>query len=52
MERDSYGNPRFYVRWQGTVEGPGEYGHLGISPFEIWVDSLIEIRAPSKADCQ
>ena len=50
--RDRYGNPRFYVRWRGTVVGPGRYGHLGVSPFEIWIDSLLELRAPSERDCR
>lgn len=51
VQRDSYGNPRFYVRWRGTVIGPGHYGHMGMSPFEILVDSLLELRAPGTHDC-
>jgi len=51
VEHDRYGNPRYYVRWRGTVVGPGHYGHLGVSPFEIRVDSLLDLRAPNKHDC-
>ena len=50
--RDSDGNPRYFVRWRGTVVGPGRYGHMGISAFEFLVDSLLEIRVPSATDCR
>lgn len=50
--RDAYGNPRYYVDWRGTVIGPGNYGHMGVSSFEIQVDSVAEIRAPQTGDCQ
>lgn len=50
--RDAYGNSRFYVRWRGTVVGPGRYGHMGVSAFEIRVDSVAELRAPNKRDCR
>lgn len=49
--RDSYGNPQFYVRWRGTVIGPGHYGHMGVSAFEFRVDSVLEIRAAGTHDC-
>jgi len=49
--RDEYGNPRYFVRWRGTIEGPGHYGHLGVSAFELRVDTIIEIHAPRKGDC-
>jgi len=50
--RDDYGNPTYYVRWRGTVVGPGNYGHMGVSPFEFVVDSVLELRAPGKEDCR
>src|SRR4029079_3088522 len=31
--RNSWGSPRYYVRWRGTVIGPSSYGHMGVSPF-------------------
>jgi hypothetical protein len=49
--RDSYGNPRYYVHWRGTVVGPGRYGHFGVSAFELRVDSVLELRAPREGDC-
>jgi hypothetical protein len=49
---DSWGNPRYYVRWRGTVVGPGQYGHMGVSPFEFRLDSILEVRPPAKDDCQ
>jgi len=49
--RDPYGNSRYYVRWRGTVVGPGRYGHLGVSAFELQVDSVAELRAPGPQDC-
>ena len=48
---DRFGNPTFYVHWRGTIVGPGRYGHMGVSPFEIQVDSVIELRAPRAGDC-
>jgi hypothetical protein len=50
--RDSYRNSRYYVRWRGTVVGPGRYGHMGVSAFEFVVDSVLELRAPRKRDCR
>jgi hypothetical protein len=52
LARDEYGNSRYYVRWRATVIGPGRYGHMGISPFEIRVDSVLELRAPGATDCR
>jgi len=46
------GYPRYYVRWRGAIVGPGRYGHMGVSSFRIDVDSVFEIRAPSKRDCR
>jgi len=50
-ERTPSGNVRFFVRWRGTMTGPGHYGHMGIAPFVIQVDSVLEARTPSPADC-
>jgi hypothetical protein len=49
--RDSWGNPQYYVEWRGTLEGPGHYGHFGVSAFSFVVDSIIQIRAPRRGDC-
>jgi len=50
--RDTYGNSTYYVRWRGTVVGPGNYGHMGVAPFEFLVDSVLELRAPTTKDCR
>jgi len=50
--KDEYGNPVYYVRWRGTVVGPGRYGHMGVAPFQFFVDSVFELRASRKKDCQ
>jgi hypothetical protein len=49
---DSFGVVSHFVRWRGTVEGPGHYGHMGISPFAFRVDSILESRAPGPNDCR
>ena len=45
-------NSSYYVRWQGTVVGPGHYGHLGGSPFLFRVDSILEVRSVGDDDCR
>lgn len=49
--RDAFGYSRYYVHWRGTVVGPGHYGHMGISAFEFFVDSVLEVRVPAARDC-
>jgi len=49
---DQYGDPRSYVQWRGTIEGPAHYGHMGMSPFEIRIDSVLTARPPRPGDCQ
>jgi len=43
--------PQYFVRWFGRLEGPGQYGHMGVSPFELTVDSIVEVRTPRDDDC-
>jgi hypothetical protein len=50
--RGRSGNATYFVRWRGTVVGPGNYGHMGMSGFEFMIDSLLEIRAPGRRDCR
>lgn len=50
--RASDANPRYYLHVRGTVVGPGHYGHMSISAFELFVDSVVEIRVPSASDCR
>ena len=43
--------PTFFVRWRGTVRGPWHFGHLGVSDYQIVVDSILMVRLPSRTDC-
>jgi hypothetical protein len=43
---------RYFVTWRGTVVGPGHFGHMGASPFEFLVDSVIGVSPPAAGDCQ
>lgn len=52
LKPDSFGTSRLYVRWRGTIVGPGRYGHMGSEPFELRVDSVLEFRAPRPQDCR
>lgn len=49
---DTTSYPMFYLRWHGTLTGPGSYGHLGLATYEFVVDSIVEIRLPSADDCR
>lgn len=49
--RGPLGDLRYYVEWRGTVVGPGNYGHMGISAFEFRVDSVLVVRAAQSSDC-
>jgi hypothetical protein len=48
---DEYGNPTFFVRWYGSMTGPGRYGHMGVSDFLFKVDSVLAIEMPRKESC-
>ena len=48
---DEWGNHRYFVIWRGTLKGPGMYGHMGVSEFEMTVDSILAVRAPGPRDC-
>jgi hypothetical protein len=52
VARDRHGYSKYYVRWRGTVVGPGRYGHMGVFPFELSVDTVFELRAARKKDCR
>ena len=51
VPRDQFGYRRYFVRWRGTVVGPGIYGHMGIAPFEFTVDTVLDVRRPAERDC-
>lgn len=45
-------NPTYFVRWRGTLRGPWQYGHMGVSDYEIIVDSILTVRRPRRSDCR
>lgn len=49
--RDAWGSPRYFVVWSGTLKGPGMYGHMGVSEFEMLVDHIVLVRIPREGDC-
>lgn len=44
--------PTFYVRWEGTLTGPGSYGHMGVAAYQFVVDRILEIRTAKPDDCR
>jgi hypothetical protein len=42
----------YYVRWRGTRTGPGRYGHMGVSPYLLTVNRVLEVRRAGKHDCR
>ncbi len=49
--KSEWNYPQYFIRWKGTIVGPGEHGHFGVSAFLAEVDSLLEIRTPAAGDC-
>jgi hypothetical protein len=45
-------SPPMYVRWRATVTGPGSYGHMGVSLYEMHVTEVMEIRRAAPTDCR
>ncbi len=41
----------YFVRWHGTISGPGGYGHLSQSLYGLVVDSIISIESGTNAKC-
>jgi hypothetical protein len=37
------GYQQYFARFRGTMKGPGRYGHLGVSPYEFEVDSVVSL---------
>ena len=44
-------NPLVYVRWQGTLSGPGTYGHMGVSKYLFQVDTIVHVSPWSGGGC-
>lgn len=41
-----------YVRWHGTLRGPGTYGHFGGSAYEMLVDTILYLGSGDRTVCQ
>ncbi len=41
----------YFVEWRGTLRGPGMYGHMGVSGFEMRVDTILSLRVAGRRDC-
>jgi hypothetical protein len=48
---DSTGHVTFFVRWRGVLRGPGVYGHLGVSAYQLVVDSVYSVRPRNQGSC-
>jgi hypothetical protein len=44
--------PRYFVHFRGRLVGPYSYGHLGVSDYELTVDSVVFVRLASPRDCE
>jgi hypothetical protein len=42
----------YFVRWRGTLRGPWRYGHMGVSAYEIRVDTILAVRRSGRSDCR
>jgi hypothetical protein len=49
-DTSGYGD-RYYVRVKGTLHGPGDFGHLSVSAYQLEIDTMLEARSPSTTDC-
>lgn len=49
--RDASGDPRVYVEWSGILAGPGRFGHMGVSPYWLSVDSIQQIAVDPPGHC-
>jgi hypothetical protein len=43
--------PRYFVGFRGRMIGPYHYGHMGVSDYELTVDSVLFVRLPGETDC-
>ncbi|MFL5608755.1 MAG: carboxypeptidase regulatory-like domain-containing protein [Gemmatimonadaceae bacterium] len=41
-----------YVRWRGTVTGPGGYGHMSVAMYDLRVTEVVEMRRSFPSDCR
>ena len=49
---DTVFDPTLYVRWRGTMTGPGAYGHMGVAIYNLVVDEILDVHPPRADDCK
>jgi hypothetical protein len=42
---------RWYMEVSGILTGPGQYGHLGVSPYDLKVDTVFVIKNRPPREC-
>lgn len=52
FRQQSDGDIRAFVRWRGTLTGPGSYGHLGVGIYELRVEEVFEVRPSGEGRCE
>jgi hypothetical protein len=50
-DTSDYGD-RYYVEARGLLHGPGDFGHLGVSAYQLEVERLVQVRSPTADDCR
>ena len=50
VERRGFGAR--YVRWHGTLTGPGSFGHMGVSDYQIIVDRVVYLGSGDARVCR
>jgi hypothetical protein len=50
--RDTLYYKYVFVRLEGTLEGPGNYGHLGYASWRFVADRVLEVKTPTGDDCR
>jgi hypothetical protein len=50
-DTSGYGD-RYYVRVQGMLHGPGDFGHMSVSAYQLEVERMLEVRTPGAQDCR
>ena len=51
LER-AFGDGILYADWTGVLHGPGSYGHLGMSLYEMRVETVHDTRMSRPSDCK
>jgi hypothetical protein len=50
--KDPAEEPTYYAEFRGLLRGPGRFGHMGVSNYQVEVDSLIAFRLAASGDCE